>query len=107
MSDTPIRYEIEGEHDGHKFNWNLTLKPSSYKPAPITVCACCLGRGEVGGGLGSLDGPQQCSTCYGSGTIADRSFKWNPEPPKELVAALRKVWKDHWNKQQNDEFVLK
>lgn len=98
------RYVIPGEHDGHKFEWDLSLGPMSSKPAPLVTCPEC--HGSCKPHFGMMDDPVNCFRCRNTGKVPDPSFIWNPEPPKELVDALRKVWKDHWNKIQNDNFTL-
>lgn len=95
------RYSIVDEHDGYKFEWMLKLYPDSTKPGPLVGCTVCLGRGRI-----EFEDPDQCWRCKGSGQVVDPNWSWNPEPPKELVDAIRKVWKDYWNKQMNEKFEL-
>lgn len=103
------RYIIDDEHEGHKFEWVIKLYPSSEKPGPTVGCPECLGRGKYGGGLGSYDDDdnRECWRCHGTGKIVDPNWEgWHPEPPKELIDGLRKVWREYWNKKMNDEFEL-
>lgn len=93
------RLLIEGEHEGHHFTWDLSLRPSSRKPAPQVRCDSCPPYNPY-------DDEKDCWRCHGTKLMDDPTFHWEPEPPPELVAALRKVWKEHWNKQQNEKFEL-
>lgn len=105
MSEPPKRYIVEDEHNGHKFEWKLELKPASSPYPPQVTCTVCHGSGGRGH-FKSLDDPEDCWRCNNTGTHADPSFVWDPEPPPELVARLRKLWKDYWNEQQNEKFEL-
>jgi hypothetical protein len=53
-----------------------------------------------------IDDPEPCFFCNNTGKQVDPNYRWVPEPPKELVDALRKVWREHWNKIENDNFKL-
>lgn len=105
MTQKKTHYVISDEHEGFKFEWSLVLQPAFKKPAPMITCPTCNGYGGKRH-FGMMDDPEDCWRCNNNGKIADPSFIWDPVPPKELVADLRKVWMDHWNKQKNDEFKL-
>lgn len=61
-------------------------------------CPSCLGKGIVGGGLGSLDGEQECSKCFGRREITKIITEPKPELPKALVEHMRRAWWDFFNK---------
>lgn len=99
-----MKYTISDEHEGHKFEWVYDLRPNSRKQGPLITCIQC--RGSSGRHFGMIDEPTDCSRCNNTGKIIDPYFVWKPEPPKELLDGLMKVWRDYWNKQENESFVL-
>lgn len=101
------RYIIDDVHEGHTFEWKLELKPS-HGPNPPQV-DCPENKGHPGRRWEDMYGENDnrpCWRCGGCGKIADPKFKWEPKPPKELVDELRRVWREHWNKLQNERFNL-
>lgn len=80
------------------------MAPSS-KPIPKDVpCPECGGRGR-NVHFGVYDEPTDCWRCHNTGSVAGHQ-DWDPPPPPELVEAIRKAWKDYWNKQENEKFEL-
>jgi len=61
-------------------------------------CPTCLGHGEVGGGFGDLDGPQQCPKCYGSRMVSKGPTTPKPDLPPALLEHMRRAWWDFFNK---------
>lgn len=62
----------------------------------FTTCDYCGGSGEVGGGFKSLDGPEPCPRCFGSGGKMQPRPQ-HPELPPALVKHMRKAWKDYFD----------
>lgn len=91
-------YGIPDEHEGFHFKWTATITPERRPEPPFVTCNECLGRGS--------DEFEDCKKCDGTGKIRDPSFRWEPKPPEDLVEAMRKAWKEYWNKYQNDNFNL-
>lgn len=58
-------------------------------------CPYCFGSGTVGGGFKDLDGPQQCSTCWGTGFVKSKITSPKPELPVKLVEHMRRAWFDY------------
>lgn len=61
-------------------------------------CTYCNGRGEVGGGLGDLDGPRPCPECFGARQVSQRPTTPEPDLPPALVEHMRRAWWDFHNK---------
>lgn len=57
-------------------------------------CSYCSGRGEVGGGFGSIDGPTECPTCYGNKTVSKGPTTPKPPIPQKLLIHMRRAWED-------------
>lgn len=69
-----------------------------WKPAKDKViCLCCNGSGTTGGGFKSMEGPQTCSTCYGTGVKTFYPSAPKPEIPQELREHMYKAWKSYWD----------
>jgi hypothetical protein len=98
------RFVLLDEYQGHKFEWELKLRPSHTPNPPKVTCTSC--HGSCRPHFGMIDDPVDCWHCNNTGTIPDPNYKFDPPPPPELVEALRKVWKDHWNKVENEKFTL-
>ena len=102
-----MRYVIDDVHEGHRFEWVIELKPSHGPNPPQIDCPGSTGHpGRHWENTYGNEDSRTCWRCHGSGKINDPNFKWEPKPPAELIRNLRKVWKDYWNKVQNDRFTL-
>lgn len=63
------------------------------KEGHSTPCEYCGGSGEVGGGFKSLDGPEPCPKCFGSGGHWHPGVTTEKPPvPDELVEHMRAAW---------------
>jgi hypothetical protein len=102
------RYIIDDVHEGHAFEWKLELTPSHGPNIPQVDCSEPSSGHRPGfhGGVDDYDESRPCWCCRGSGKMDDPKFRWKPEPPEELVKELRRVWREHWNKLQNERFKL-
>lgn len=95
---------IEGEYNGFKFNWEVTLRPDR-KPISNERITCTSCGGRCRPHFGMIDDPEPCYFCNNTGTVI-KSIEFNPKPPQDLVDQLSKVITAYWNKQQNDKFEL-
>jgi len=59
-------------------------------------CHKCNGRGFVGGGFKSIDGPAECYYCSGRGVLTIRVIECEPKPEidPELTNHMRKAFKE-------------
>lgn len=62
------------------------------------TCPTCHGTGEVGGGFGSFDGPEQCDRCCGTRTVTVGPKSPRPSLPPELIEYMRRAWWDYFNR---------
>lgn len=82
--------ETEDWKLGCFFEWRPKLK--------VIDCPHCHGRGTVGGGFKDLDGPQDCSECWGTKVKRVTPTTQPPEIPRELREHMRRAWWDFFHK---------
>jgi DnaJ-class molecular chaperone len=59
-------------------------------------CDYCGGSGTVGGGFKSLDGPEDCPRCFGTGGSSDYShIEPKPAIPRGLIDHMRKSYQEY------------
>lgn len=80
-------------------HWKFYLS-GGFKPKQLQTkdCDYCGGRGTIGGGFKSIDGPETCPTCYGSKCVEVEERDPIPEIPPELVENLKKTVADYYEK---------
>jgi hypothetical protein len=66
------------------------------KPLVTHPCEYCNGRGKVGGGFKSLDGPQDCPECFGTRVGRTEPGEPRPEIPEALIDHMRKAWQQYF-----------
>ncbi len=89
-----VRPSIKIETEDWRLGCFLDWQPKQH----FIQCPRCKGRGEVGGGFKSLDGPHQCPDCYGTRSISRGPTTPRPELPPALVEHMRRAWWDFFNK---------
>lgn len=72
------------------------------KPVPEIKCTYCNGKGKYGGGFKSIDGPQQCPECFGSGKKIHHAKTLAPSIPEDLTEHMKKAY-DDWLENHNHE----
>ncbi len=87
-----MNHKIENE------DWKLGLFMEWRPKNHYEDCTYCFGNGEIGGGLGDLDGPRPCPVCHGMKVISKGPTTEKPELPPDLVEHLRRAWWDFLNK---------
>lgn len=93
--DTNTRPSLNVETEDWRLSCFLDWSPKSH----AETCPTCLGHGEVGGGFGSLDGPEPCPQCTGTKFVTRGPRTPKPELPKALVEHMRRAWWDFFNKE--------
>lgn len=93
MSD---KKEISVETTDWKLGCFLDWRAKSHSE----TCPTCKGNRTVGGGFKDLDGPQECPTCFGIGSVTKGPTTLKPELPKALVEHMRRAWWDFFNSEQ-------
>lgn len=61
------------------------------------TCPECHGKKEIGGGFKDIDGPRECPTCFGIGTVIKGPTTPRPELPEPLVEHMRRAFWDYVN----------
>ncbi len=82
-------------------DWKLGCFLEWRPKAHSEECSYCSGKGEIGGGFKSIDGPEPCPECFGSGqkTVWPKESE-KPEIPAELREHLRRAWFDFVNRKE-------
>lgn len=78
-------------------DWSLHAFLDWTKTKERVPCDGCSGSGKVGGGFKDMEGPRECTTCYGTGSMHFTPKTKKPEIPKELKEHLRNAWVAYWN----------
>jgi hypothetical protein len=79
--------------DDWKLSAHIMWKP---KRTPNRApCAYCSGNGQIGGGFKSIDGPEDCPQCFGTGK-GEETNPLAPMPPLPpgLVEHMRQAWQE-------------
>lgn len=60
-------------------------------------CSTCGGTGMCGGGFKSLDDPEPCTKCGGSGETTKQVYPKSPKPklPQDLIDYMRKAYLEY------------
>lgn len=92
--------EISNTQWKHSYFFRTELRKEFHS---VTMdCPTCGGTGVVGGGFKSMDGPQTCSHCWGSGSVTDTANSPTVAPAPPLPDGLRDhmqaAWLSFWEK---------
>lgn len=77
-------------------DWKLSCFLDWEKKSHDENCPECHGKGEVGGGFGSIDGPTECPKCYGRGKVTVWPTSQKPPIPQKLLIHMRRAWEDYF-----------
>ena len=74
-----------------------------WKPKHKSVtCPTCGGSGYTGGHFKDLDGPQECSRCFGAKVISVAPTSQRPEIPADIREHMRRAWFDFYNQENSN-----